>query len=61
MTRDMTATMQGARNRRERSISSLAADGGSFSSAAQAAARASPNAARASPSNTTKRQGVSFL
>ena len=44
-----------------RSISSRAGEGGSFSSAAQASLRTRPNSARASPSNTMKRQGSSFL
>ena len=61
VTREMTATTVGARSRRVRSVSSRAADGVSFSSARQALSSTRPKAARASPSNTMKRQGSSFL
>jgi len=60
-TRDTTATTSGARINRRRSTSSRTGDGGSLSSAAQAAAKTSPILARASPSNTTNRHGASFL
>ena len=61
VTREITATTVGARRRRVRSISSRAAEGVSFSSARQAFRSTRPKSARASPSNTMKRQGTSFL
>ena len=56
----MTATTVGARINRVRSVSKRAADGASRSSACKAFSKTRPKSARAAPSKTMKRQGISF-